>query len=54
MAEVFDKRLKYLGNDAYICGKWFKYLRNGQNIQEMAVDHISKPFPKYLIQFPNL
>ena len=32
MAQVFDKRLKYVGNDvdlweiAKICGKWLKYL----------------------------
>ena len=35
MAEVFEKRLKYVGNDvdlweiAKICGEWLKYLING-------------------------
>ena len=35
MALVFEKRLKYVGNDvdlweiAQICGKWLKYLING-------------------------
>ena len=35
MAQVFEKRLKYVGNDvdlweiAKICGKWLKYLING-------------------------
>ena len=34
-AYVFEKRLKYVGNDvdlleiAKICGKWLKYLING-------------------------
>ena len=28
MVLEFDKRLKYVGNDIYICGKWLKYLRN--------------------------
>ena len=28
MAEEFDKRFKYVGNDVYF-GKWLKYLRNG-------------------------
>ena len=33
--QVFEKRLKYVGNDvdlweiAKICGKWLKYLING-------------------------
>ena len=37
MAELFQKRLKYVGNDvdmceiAKICGKWLKYLINGLN-----------------------
>ena len=35
LASVFEKRLKYVGNDvdlweiAKICGKWLKYLING-------------------------
>ena len=35
MAEVFEKRLKYVGNDVdlweitKICGEWLKYLING-------------------------
>ena len=35
MALVFEKRLKYVGNDvdlweiAKICGKWLKFLVNG-------------------------
>ena len=35
MAEVFEERQKYVGNDvdlweiAKICGKWLKYLING-------------------------
>ena len=35
MAEEFEKRLKYVGNDvdlwktAKICGKWLKFLING-------------------------
>ena len=35
LAQVFEKRLKYVGNDedlweiAKICGKWLKYLING-------------------------
>ena len=35
IAEVFEKRLKYVGDDvdlweiAKICGKWLKYLING-------------------------
>ena len=35
LALVFEKRLKYVGNDvdfweiAKICGKWLKYLKNG-------------------------
>ena len=35
MASVFEKRLKYVGNDvdqweiAKICGEWLKYLING-------------------------
>ena len=35
MAQVFEKRLKYVGNDvdlweiAKICRKWLKYLING-------------------------
>ena len=28
MAYEFDKRLKYVGNDVYMCGKGLKYLRN--------------------------
>ena len=28
MAEEFDKRFKYVGNDVYIW-KWLKYLKNG-------------------------
>ena len=27
MASEFDKRIKYMGNDVYRCGKWLKYLR---------------------------
>ena len=35
ISEVFEKRLKYVGNDvdlweiAKICGKWLKYFING-------------------------
>ena len=35
MAEVFEKRLKYVANDVHlweiakICGEWLKYLMNG-------------------------
>ena len=35
MDSIFEKRLKYVGNDvdlweiAKICGKWLKYLING-------------------------
>ena len=38
MGEVFDKRLKYLGNDleiwemAKICGKWIRYMRHSLSI----------------------
>ena len=45
MTEVFEKRLKYMGNDleicemakemAYIYGARFKYLRNGISMLQM-------------------
>ena len=42
MAQVCEKRLKYVGNDvdmwkmAKICGKWLKYLTNGFNMCGMT------------------
>ena len=38
MASIFDKRLKYVGNDlkiweiAKIFGKWFRYMRHGSSL----------------------
>ena len=42
MASVFDKRLKYVGNDleiwelAKIFGKWLRYMGHGSSILETA------------------
>ena len=42
MASVFEKGLKYVGNDANmlemdkICGKWLKHLTNGFSNWEMT------------------
>ena len=42
MAEIFEKRLKYVGNDvdlweiAKMCGEWLKYLMNGLINSEMT------------------
>ena len=42
MAQVFEKRLNYVGNDvdlweiAEICGNWLKCLMNGLNNSEMT------------------
>ena len=42
MALEFDKRLKYVGNDVYICQmaqvfeKWLNYVENDLDLWEMA------------------
>ena len=42
MAQVFEKRLNYVGNDvdlwelSKIYGKWLKYLTNGLNMWELT------------------
>ena len=42
MAQVFEKRLNYVGNDvdlrevSKINGKWLKYLTNGLNMWELT------------------
>ena len=36
MSYEFEKFLKSVGNDVYICSKWLKCLRKGQKIWEMT------------------
>ena len=48
LAEVFEKRLKYVGNDldmwemAEICGKWLEYLTNGLTSRLLWDVHIRR------------
>ena len=56
MAQVFEKRLKYVGNDvdlwelSKIYGKWLKYLTNGLNSWELTQRfwEMAKIFLKWL------